>query len=324
MNYEERIVFIATPSIRLLRRQFDSCAGRKTGIVVGHRGYKSSMTPATEQCKQEIFKATVLAPRDAKANSAAPENQDLFDGLDALDPPHDPAALCHTFEHSNSLRQTVDAYATNIDGFGHRLECTINFDAENADAEVAKSLRLEAMAKGESCPKLSRREVARRRRELKDLAEAERARLDDILTPSPLPPIHRALARVNKLPIARLSIDNSGIGMNLARELPQVVPETFTNARKEQSAVHFNILLQRREVALPKDRKLVSQIHSIKRTVLPAGKVSFDSGRPAKNGHADKFWAVALACQQEGPRTVVDVTAWGVGTAMRSKTLDAC
>ena len=86
---------------------------------------------------------------------------------------------------------------------------------------------------------------------------------------------------LNKLPIARLSIDNSGIGMNpaenLAREFPQVVPETFTNARKEQWAVDFKILLQQREVALPKDSKLVSQIHSIKRHVLPSGKVSFDA-----------------------------------------------
>lgn len=122
------------------------------------------------------------------------------------------------------------------------------------------------------------------------------------------------------LPVARLSIDNSGIGMNLAenlaREFPQVSPETFTNGRKEQWAVDFKIRLQRREVALPKDRRLVSQIHSIKRTVLPSGKVGFDSQRSAKNGHADKFWAVALACQQErreGPRVVADVTARVLG-----------
>ena len=125
---------------------------------------------------------------------------------------------------------------------------------------------------------------------------------------------------LNTLPVARLSIDNSGIGMNLAenlaREFPQLVPETFTNARKEQWAVDFKILLQRREVALPKDRKLVSQIHSIKRHVLPSGKVSFDSERSTKNGHADKFWAVALACRkerQEQPRRVAEVVARVLG-----------
>jgi phage FluMu gp28-like protein len=111
------------------------------------------------------------------------------------------------------------------------------------------------------------------------------------------------------LPVARLSIDRSGIGMNLAenlaRDFPQVVGENFTNESKERWATDFKISLQRRDVTLPRDRELVGQIHAIKRRVLPSGKVSFDAERNAR-GHADKFWAVALACQKErqahGPR----------------------
>jgi len=49
---------------------------------------------------------------------------------------------------------------------------------------------------------------------------------------------------------------------------------------------------------LPRDRGLVGQLHAIKRRVLPSGKVSFDAERTGK-GHADRFWAVALACQKE-------------------------
>jgi phage FluMu gp28-like protein len=111
------------------------------------------------------------------------------------------------------------------------------------------------------------------------------------------------------LPVARLSIDRSGIGMNLAenlsRDFPQVVGENFTNEAKERWATDFKILLQRRDVTLPRDRELVGQVHAIKRRVLPSGKVSFDAERNAR-GHADKFWAVVLACQKErtasGPR----------------------
>lgn len=109
------------------------------------------------------------------------------------------------------------------------------------------------------------------------------------------------------LPVARLSIDRSGIGMNLAenlsRDFPQVVPENFTNESKERWATDFKILLQRRDVTLARDRELVGQIHSIKRRVLASGKASFDAERTNK-GHADKFWAVALACQRErgGPK----------------------
>jgi phage FluMu gp28-like protein len=104
------------------------------------------------------------------------------------------------------------------------------------------------------------------------------------------------------LPIARLSIDRSGIGMNLAenlaRDFPQVVPENFTNDAKERWATDFKILLQRREVVLPRNRDLVAQIHSIKKRVLGSGKVAFDAERTARGGHADRFWAIALACQR--------------------------
>ena len=108
---------------------------------------------------------------------------------------------------------------------------------------------------------------------------------------------------LNRLPVARLSIDRSGIGMHLAEtlatEYPQVVPENFTNESKERWATDMKILLQRRDIALPKQRDLVAQIHSIKRRVLPSGKVSFDAERTGRGGHADRFWAIALACQKE-------------------------
>ena len=108
------------------------------------------------------------------------------------------------------------------------------------------------------------------------------------------------------LPVARLSIDKSGIGMNLAenlaRDYPQVVPEAFTNDSKERWATDLKILFQRKDIALPRDRELVGQIHSIKRRVLASGKVSFDAERTTRGGHADRFWAIALACQKErGP-----------------------
>ncbi len=105
------------------------------------------------------------------------------------------------------------------------------------------------------------------------------------------------------VPLARLSIDRSGIGMhlteNLTRDYPQVQAEVFTNDSKERWATDFKILLQRRDVALPRDRDLVGQIHSIKRRVLPSGKVAFDAERTHRAGHADRFWAIALACQKE-------------------------
>jgi phage FluMu gp28-like protein len=121
------------------------------------------------------------------------------------------------------------------------------------------------------------------------------------------------------LPVARLSVDKSGIGMNLAenlsRDYPQVVPEAFSNESKERWATDFKILLQRRDLELPRDREVVSQIHSIKRRVLPSGKVAFDAERTSR-GHADRFWAIALACQKErgpGPKTETEIGVRVIG-----------
>lgn len=132
------------------------------------------------------------------------------------------------------------------------------------------------------------------------------------------------LARMMEvLPIARLSIDQSGIGMHLAENLRRryetyIRPETFTNQAKEIWCNDFRILLQRKAVVLPKDRELVAQIHSIKKTLTPSGKASFDAERSAgeSKGHADRFWALALACQKErfaSPEREIDVEVRVIG-----------
>lgn len=120
---------------------------------------------------------------------------------------------------------------------------------------------------------------------------------------------------LNTLPIARLSIDQNGIGMhlaeNLSREFAVVVPETFTTESKEIWATDFKILLQRKEVQLPRDRQLVAQIHSIRRRLSPTGKALFEvEADEIVRGHSDRFGSVALACQKERralPGTVPEI-----------------
>lgn len=105
------------------------------------------------------------------------------------------------------------------------------------------------------------------------------------------------------LSIARLSIDNNGIGMNLAEDLRAefgsvVVTETFSTITKEVWATDFKINLQKKRIRLVRDRELVAQIHSIKKAVTPAGRVTFESEGQGK-GHADLFWACAIATRKE-------------------------
>jgi PBSX family phage portal protein len=133
-----------------------------------------------------LLKAVVLGQREGQqASTGGGESATgLFGAAGALEPPYDPEALCLLFEHSNALRQNVDAYATNIDGFGFRLEPAIDFDAEDADRRVAECLYLECLAAQErgELPadaelEPSDEQVKARRLELVRLARAERARL---------------------------------------------------------------------------------------------------------------------------------------------------
>ena len=136
---------------------------------------------------QTILKAVVVGAK-TQDPASRPGGEDLsaaFASVGAIEPPYDPEALCLLTEHSNSLRQNVDAYATNIDGFGHRFEPAIDFDADDADDRIADSIYLERLAardRGElpadSPLQPTAEEVTERKRELVQLARIERARLE--------------------------------------------------------------------------------------------------------------------------------------------------
>ena len=101
-----------------------------------------------EERLQAILQAVVVGglTQDPASLPGGEPSSSIFTATGALEPPYDPEALCLLMEHSNSLRQNVDAYATNIDGFGHRLEPAIDFDAEDADEQVGDCIYLERMA----------------------------------------------------------------------------------------------------------------------------------------------------------------------------------
>ena len=140
-----------------------------------------------EETTQAIIKATVVGSKtqDQASRPGGEELTAAFAAAGALEPPYDPEALCLLFEHSSSLRQNVDAYATNIDGFGHRLEPAVELDAEDADQQVADCIVLERLAARENGElpagaevQPTDQEVAERRRELTRLARSERAKLE--------------------------------------------------------------------------------------------------------------------------------------------------
>lgn len=104
---------------------------------------------------------------------------------------------------------------------------------------------------------------------------------------------------MNNLPIFRACVDMGGIGRDLAETMnnefgERVEPFAFTMQSKEVLAMSVKTSLERLEFELENDRDFHAQIHSIKRIASSGGGFRYDAERNEK-GHADSFWAWALA-----------------------------
>ena len=111
--------------------------------------------------------------------------------------------------------------------------------------------------------------------------------------------LHVGAIRESPLLIRRASIDATGIGAPLAEALvrefgPRVEPVVFTAAVKEDLAYRTKRRLENRLSLLPDTREVRRAFSAVKRFVTPSGNLRFDAQR-TEAGHADEFWAKALA-----------------------------
>ncbi len=114
-------------------------------------------------------------------------------------------------------------------------------------------------------------------------------------------------------------IDETGLGAQMAEEMAdeypgRVEPVTFTAAVKQDLAFRVKARLEDRQQRLPDDRDLHRAVNAVKRMMTAAGNVRFDAERTAL-GHADEFWALALALHAADAGDIVgapDVVSSGV------------
>jgi len=104
--------------------------------------------------------------------------------------------------------------------------------------------------------------------------------------------------------LKRLCIDRHGIGMNMAENLrsefgSRVEGVAMIGPVKESLAVGMHIVLENEEIALPRDRELIAQVHSVRKSATNAGYSRYDTETNAK-AHADVLWALALAVHAAG------------------------
>lgn len=118
---------------------------------------------------------------DAQSSNAAPTTEDdarIFLNYGAILPPYDPRQLQNMMEKSTSLRPNIDAYKTNIEGYGHRLEPTVDLDAEDVDEQIGDAMILDKLADNDPLPTVASEEVQATKLTLKAEMRLEKLRLD--------------------------------------------------------------------------------------------------------------------------------------------------
>ena len=108
-------------------------------------------------------------------------------------------------------------------------------------------------------------------------------------------------AHLRSYPLATLEIDKTGIGLNLAETMQnkfksRVHGVYFTASIKEEMALNLKKLFEDKKILIPNDPQLIADLHAIKR-VAGARGFKYDAKRN-EHGHADRFWALALACRK--------------------------
>jgi len=94
-------------------------------------------------------------------------------------------------------------------------------------------------------------------------------------------------------------IDETGLGMNLAENMHRHNSKwkgvLFTAPMKAQLAGDLREHFQSGTILIPPDRELQRDLHSVQRVVTAANNIVFNADREEGEGHADRFWSVALA-----------------------------
>ena len=105
---------------------------------------------------------------------------------------------------------------------------------------------------------------------------------------------------LNNLPVVRGTMDRTGLGTQLSEQLQDEFGATkiegmdFVPENKELLAIGVKNGLEKKDFLLQNDKRFHRQIHSIKRMAGYGGIFRYDSQRD-EDGHADSFWAWALA-----------------------------
>jgi phage FluMu gp28-like protein len=119
--------------------------------------------------------------------------------------------------------------------------------------------------------------------------------------------------------LRRCCIDQTGIGRQFAERAGErfgfkVEGVGFTGPVKEELAYPLRAAFEDKTIRIPRDRLIESDLRAIKKETTASGNIRFTADR-GKNGHADRFWALALALHAGGSHTVPPPPVWADSTS---------
>ena len=101
----------------------------------------------------------------------------------------------------------------------------------------------------------------------------------------------------------RACIDKTGLGENIAEDCIDFYGEykvegiDFTVADKEALATGLKKNFDDLQLRIPMAQAIRNSLHSVKKYETSTGHFRFDADKTEETGHADHFWAKALATQ---------------------------
>ncbi len=136
---------------------------------------------------------------------------------------------------------------------------------------------------------------------LEKMADMRFTRRLIVLEKTPFSAQETALYEILDLPnVRRCCIDQTGIGRQFAERAQEkfgkykVEGISFTGTVKEELAYPVRASFEDKTIRVPSDGKIRSDLRAIGKETTASGNVRFTAER-TKDGHADRFWALALA-----------------------------
>jgi phage FluMu gp28-like protein len=107
---------------------------------------------------------------------------------------------------------------------------------------------------------------------------------------------------MERLPVRRAAVDATGLGMQFAERAQQrfskykVEALRFTGPVKEQIAFPVRSAFEDKSLRVPNDRQVIADLRKVRKETTAAGNLRFVAEHDGEaSGHADRFWALALA-----------------------------